>query len=171
MFLTIVLVLSGASGFFGIRGRMIKWLNPDAYDVKLEEPEEKAYFDKDRGVWVFPGDDPDELVKPIAPPPIIPAKKDDDDGGPGGLPPTPAGGGGNKPPEPLDPLAAMMAPPSRSVSALRRPGAAGSTPSRGYPGIPGLPGRSTASPMAAPPQFAVFQPKSAQSSKSEAKAE
>ena len=70
---------------------------------------------------------------------------------------------------PADPLAAMMAPPSRAPSALRRPGGgAGATPGRFPPGMrPPMPpgaatpaGRPPAAP-GAPPSFAVFTPKPA----------
>jgi hypothetical protein len=125
----------------GIRGKMIKWLNPDAHDVEFEESEDKAYYDAKRKVWVFPGDNPDELAKPIGAPPTILAA------GPSTPGPTVA----KK--SPNDPLAAMMAPPKRVMSSSKRPGAPGGNYApQGYPGM--------ASPLAAtPPQFAVFKPK------------
>lgn len=126
---------------------MIKKINPDAHEVTLEESGEKAYYDEKRKIWVFPGDNPDELAKPIGPPPTM-AKA------PADSPATPAAEE-SKSAAPLDPLAAMMAPPKRAPSSFKRPGQVGAgTPSRGYPGMPSPSG-------APPPQFAVFQPKPA----------
>jgi hypothetical protein len=128
---------------------MVKKLNPDATAVTLQESEEKAYYDEKRKVWVFPGDDPDELVKPVGPPPTTPAI--------GKSEPTP-----EPQATPNDPLAAMMAPPTRGrgPSSLKRPGAASGMTPRGYPGMPS-PGMASAAAAGAPPQFAVFQPKPA----------
>jgi hypothetical protein len=134
----------------GFRGKMIKWLNPDAHEVKLEESADKAYYDEKRKVWVFPGDNPDELAKPIGAPPTIPAA------GPSTPGPTVAN---ESKTTPNDPFAALMAPPKRAPSSFKRPGAPGGnyTP-RGHPGISNSAGM--ASPLAAtPPQFAVFKPK------------
>lgn len=103
----------------------------------------EAYYDKELKRWIFPGDDPAEVAKPLAPPPITPVTKEN-----------------NAPvstPKPTsnDPLAAMMAPPSRS-----RP-----TPV-GPPKIPRSHNLSHSSstkasmpPTDAPPQFVIFQPK------------
>ena len=140
---------------------MVKKLNPNSHQVTLAEPEEKAYYDEKRKVWVFPGDNPEELAKPIGPPPITPSDKK----------PEPA----PQPATPNDPLAMMMAPPSRAPSSLRRPGGMGATsapraftPGAPSPGMPrGMP-PGMASPAAggAPPQFAVFKPKPKDESKS-----
>lgn len=133
-----------------LRGKMIKWLNPDAHDVKLEESEDKAYYDEKRKVWVFPGDNPEELAKPIGAPPTIPFAG----------PSTPRPSVTEEAKEMSnDPLAAMMAPPKRAPSSSKRPGASGGnyTP-QGYPGMSNSAGIS--SPLGAtPPQFAVFKPK------------
>jgi len=148
---------SGSSWNLGIRDWMIKKLNPDAHAVNLPDNEEKAHFNKELGVWVFPGEDPAELAKPIAPPPIIPKLGTEQ-------PSTPA------PPQPAsnDPLAQLMAPPPvRGLPSARRPGG---PPPRGMPspvGFSGMPGMPAASPGmnappgggVAPPTFAVFQPK------------
>lgn len=70
----------------------------------------QAYYDEKLKVWVFPGEDPAEVAKPVGPPPTAPAKKPAD-----------------PPPEesekkPKDPLAAMMAPPStRSRIPIKAP--------------------------------------------------
>jgi hypothetical protein len=126
----------------GLRSMMLKRLNPDAIECKLPDNEEKPYYDEKRKVWVFPGDDPDELVKPIAPPPMVPAADSK---------PKPEELQSEKP---KDPLAAMMAPPTRRPAALRRPGASsGMTMSS-----PGMPGMSSSLAGSAPPPFAVFTP-------------
>ncbi|CAJ1954685.1 unnamed protein product [Cylindrotheca closterium] len=141
----------------GFRSMMIKRFNKDAVECSLPDNEEKAYYDEKLKRWVFPGDDLDELAKPMAPPPLMPS------------------GGDSKPaiePEPKpdsnDPLAAMMAPPSRRPAALRRPGATPSMPPGGggmppMPGMPpmmmpGMPSPAAGGGAAAPPQFAVFTP-------------
>jgi hypothetical protein len=142
------IVESGGSWNLGLKNWIEKKLNPDAHTVSLVESAEKAYFDEKRKVWVFPGDDPDELVKSVGPPPKTPMASN----------PEPA----PEPDAPKDPLAAMMAPPARRAPAsLKRPGTAGglSTP-RGYPGMLS-PGMLSPAAAGAPPQFVVFQPKTA----------
>lgn len=140
---------------FGIRTKMTKWLNPDATTADLGEGMQ-AYFDKEKKVWVFPGEDPAEKAKPIAPPPTLAAAESTK------KPP----GGSPKEPVPMDPLAAMMAPPRRTP--MRR---AGSMPvsmpssNSGRSRVPGMPPpvsmNSTNASLSAgaPPQFAVFNPK------------
>lgn len=83
-------------------------MNPDA---AIADPGEKmeAYYDKERKRWIFPGDDPDEVAKPLAPPPIIPAKKETEEKDESMQ--TPSKEVAN------DPLASLMAPPSRTPSA------------------------------------------------------
>jgi hypothetical protein len=101
--------------------------------------------------WIFPGDDPAEVAKPLAPPPSmgqIPTEevKKDDNG-------------------PKDPLASMMAPPvSRGLSSKKRmmgggPPGMSSPPGmmRGGLGPPGM----MASPAVFTPKAAVFTPKTA----------
>ncbi len=134
-------------GGWSFRKKLVKWINPDATEVSLPENEEKPYYDENRKVWVFPGDNPDDLVKPIAPPPTMAATRPSD--------PLPV------PEAPLDPLAAMMAPPPRVPSSIRRPALGGA--SRGYSGtIQGV-----GAPSTAPPQFAVFQPNLSHNAKNE----
>ncbi len=138
-------MLEGGSWTLGIKAKVTKWLNPDA---KIADPGEEmqAYYDEKRKVWVFPGEDPDEKVKPIPPPPTTPLGPD--------------ATATNQPETPRsnDPLAAMMAPPKRTPASLprgvgaRAPSAAASRHPLTSPG--GGP----------PPQFAVFQPKPATSS-------
>lgn len=130
-----------------MRQRLVKWINPDATEVTLPDDSEKPYYDKDKKVWVFPGEDPAEVAKPIAPPPTMAS--------------VPAEPAEPEPMAPLDPLAALMAPPSaRTPASMRR-----STPGSARPPIgalpPGMPPPmgGTATPAAAPPQFAVFKPK------------
>jgi hypothetical protein len=69
-----------------------------------------AYYDDKLKRWVFPGDDLEELAKPLGPPPTAPmatprSVSDDKSSGKS---------------EAIDPLAAMMAPPQRGPSALSR---------------------------------------------------
>eukprot|EP00526_Cylindrotheca_closterium_P004161 CAMPEP_0113637722 /NCGR_PEP_ID=MMETSP0017_2-20120614/19755_1 /TAXON_ID=2856 /ORGANISM="Cylindrotheca closterium" /LENGTH=4255 /DNA_ID=CAMNT_0000548783 /DNA_START=113 /DNA_END=12880 /DNA_ORIENTATION=+ /assembly_acc=CAM_ASM_000147 len=141
----------------GFRSMMIKRFNKDAVECSLPDNEEKAYYDEKLKRWVFPGDDLDELAKPMAPPPMIPGAGD----------PKPAPEPETKP-DANDPLAAMMAPPSRRPAALRRPGGTPSMPpgGGGMPPMPGMPPMMPGMPSpaaagggaAAPPQFAVFTP-------------
>jgi len=149
MWLTWVSILSFEEGGWSLRKRLVKWINPDATEVALPENEEKPYYDEQRKVWVFPGDNPDDLVKPIAPPPtmanLAPMKQ------------------APEPSKPNDPLAAMMAPPPRGPSSSRKPGAGGHP--RAYPGaMPGMaspPGLAPPTGGGPPPQFVVFLPKPA----------
>jgi hypothetical protein len=93
----------------GLKSRVINWLNPDATTADIGESM-KAYYDKERKVWVFPGEDPEEIAKPVGPPPMamstptrdVSSSTQSDDNS-------------------LDPLAAMMAPPKRAPSSLNRP--------------------------------------------------
>ena len=150
------------TGWFG--GWIAKKLNPDAHVGDVGNDME-AYFDKATNSWVFPGEEPDENAgAPPPPPPTGPMG-----GGPGpgpGTGPGPAmGGGGGGDSGPVDPLAAMMAPPpnrratrSRYVDPLAQMGAVGeSAPPAGNAmqmmGAP--PGGGGGG---APPQFTVFKP-------------
>ncbi len=106
----------------------------------------EAYYDKKLGRWIFPGDDPNEVSKPLAPPPVKPAeatvvteeKKEEDT-------------------TKRDPLAALMAPPpsrtttNRAPLALSKQSASRVTPST-------LPNMDPLKPKADPPKFTVFQP-------------
>jgi hypothetical protein len=141
---------------FGMKGRMQKWLNPEATTADLGEGMQ-AYFCPEKKVWVFPGEDPAEVAKPLPPPPTpaeMAAKEE-------------------KKPEPdmaTDPLAAMMAPPKRTPASYGRSRGGPSTgvpatPRSLYPGMPSMPGSvgpgsSTPGPggSSAPPTFMVFQP-------------
>lgn len=138
----------------------------------------QAYYDKKLKRWIFPGDDPAEVAKPLAPPPIAPKKTSE-------APATPLVGAPAAASN--DPLAALMAPPSsrgRIPSSLKkkRPPMAGPPPGggRGFVATdPFLASMSTAgikqkvpdSPMmnkqGRPPiAFATFQPKPASSVRS-----
>jgi len=139
----------------GFRSMMIKRFNKDAVECTLPDNEEKAYYDEKLKRWVFPGDDLDELAKPMAPPPIMP----------GGGDSTPAAEPEPKADVSNDPLAAMMAPPSRRP--VRRPGGTPTMPPVGGamppmagmpPMMPGMPSPVAGGAPAAPPQFAVFTP-------------
>lgn len=118
------------------RSTFTKILNPNATVADTGE-EMQAYYDKERKVWVFPGEDPVEKAAPIAPPPTIPRKTDV---------PKPAEAAQ---PQANDPLSAMMAPPNRRGLPSRGPAQA-PAPSVTAGGPPKMP----------PPQFAVFTPKS-----------
>jgi len=151
---------SSGSGLGGLKSWIIKKFNPDATECHLPENEEQPYYDKERKRWIFPGDDPDEVSKPLAPPPTITPKANEES----------AAIATPKENTPKDPLAAMMAPPSRVPSAMKRSATVSkSTPSQYPPGMmvpPGAggPGGMLSPPAisggaAAPPQFAVFTPK------------
>jgi hypothetical protein len=147
---------------------MTKWLNPDATQADLGEGMQ-AYYDEKRKVWVFPGEDPDEVAKPIGPPPTTPQASASSDASPETTTAATAAAAN-------DPLAALMAVPNRKPASfqqkLKSAGAA-ATPHRLPP--PGIvmmmpPGVNTSpetsgvqtSPVAPtmmmPPQFAVFTP-------------
>ena len=139
-------LLSTERGFFnfGIKSKVTKWLNPDAHEADLGEKME-AYYDNERKVWVFPGENPEEVAKPIGPPPTPQTVQV-------ATPTPPAHTMSN------DPLAAMMAPPPRAPAGLA--GKARNAPATPGHRIPGMivPGSA---PAAAPPTFAVFQPTAA----------
>lgn len=145
----------------GIKDRMTKWLNPDATTADLGEGMQ-AYYDEKRKVWVFPGEDPDEKVKPLTPPPTAAKMKTET------LPPQNVA-------TPIDPLAAMMAPPSRrSASMIRRSSSVMSKTESGTsqlssgPGAPPIGMPPIIMPLGAappslggggpPPRFTVFKP-------------
>ena len=146
---------------------MTKWLNPEATTADLGEGMQ-AYYDEDKKVWVFPGEDPAEKAKPPPPPPTsMPAAEKQEEK--------------PKPDMATDPLAAMMAPPQRTPASFGRsrpgvPGGVPPTPRSLYPGMPppmpglagpGAPGPGSKAAGAAPPQFMVFTPKPGQETKSE----
>ena len=125
----------------------------------------QAYYDEKLKRWIFPGDDPAEVAKPLAPPPTIPRKSAED-----AAPTTPAAPASN------DPLAMLMAPPSsrsrvpsnNKGGAPRPGGASGRKPNTSDPFFASMgnaPGEKKVpdSPMmgkaAAPPKFTTFQPK------------
>jgi hypothetical protein len=139
---------------FGMAQKMTEWLNPEATTADLGEGMQ-AYYDEDKKVWVFPGEDPAEKARPLAPPPT----------------PMDMTSKAEVKPEPdmaTDPLAAMMAPPKRTPALYGRPRGASATPSSLYPGIaPLMPGIGSIGFNASgaiapgggtPPQFMVFKP-------------
>ena len=148
---------------------MTAWLNPEATAADLGEGMQ-AYYDEDKKVWVFPGEDPAELAAPPPPPPTSMA-------------PAPTEQEQPKPPDmATDPLAAMMAPPQRTPALRGRPGGApgggGVTPRSLYPGMmPPMPGSAMGTPgmpmnaAGAPPPFMVFQPAPAAAKAPEEKAD
>mmetsp|Transcript_26662 Transcript_26662/g.32320 ORF Transcript_26662/g.32320 Transcript_26662/m.32320 type:complete len:2975 (+) Transcript_26662:46-8970(+) len=155
----------------GFAAQLRKFLNPNA---KVADTGDKmaAYYDEKLKRWVFPGDDPVEIAKPLPPPPIIPKTED-------GLPPatgTTAALADDKGKDdlsqkgPVDPLAALMAPPpTRAGMGARYPGLikkeqplspAGGPPPMFMGGASTPKGAAAgAGPGSAPPKFTVFQPK------------
>ena len=148
----------------GSSGWLSKLLGRDAESNKAKVADVgedmQAYYDEKLKRWIFPGDDPAEVAKPLAPPPIIPKTTGNDAAG---ATPTQAPA-----PSSDDPLAALMAPPpmSRGRSPKKK---VGNTPLAGRYADPlssignvssnKLP---PASPMMnQPPTFAVFKPKPA----------
>lgn len=101
----------------------------------------QAYYDTDKKVWVFPGEDPAELAAPIGPPPTTPMAAMSS-----AISAAPAAG-------PSDPLAAMMAPPRRDPRT-----SSGMRPSPASMPLMFPPGMMPATPNAVP-KFAVFTPK------------
>lgn len=103
--------------------------------------------------WIFPGDDPAEVAKPLAPPPIMKSS----DKAPSTPAPAPAASN--------DPLAALMAPPSRATSARKglpptMSRYADPLASMGNMSMstPGATMKRDAAHAAPTPKFAVFQP-------------
>ena len=150
----------GSGAFGGMKSWIIKKLNPDAKEIHLPEDEGQAYYDKELKRWIFPGDDPAELAKPMAPPPMAMKKEEE------------------KPKEddkPKDAASMLMAPPpSRGISAKKRLPPMGASspmmpmmmpPGGGPPGMmsPMAPGAGFATPKVATftPKAAVFTPKPA----------
>jgi hypothetical protein len=134
---------------------LAKKLNPDATIATLpDEPEGEVYYDAKLKRWIFPDTDLAEAAKPLAPPPTTPIIKSDS---------TPV-----STPKPVsnDPLAAMMAPPSRSRlttpnSGLRGPPMIPRSHNNMSKNTPPMSSNTAASPAAtAPPQFVIFKPKS-----------
>jgi hypothetical protein len=122
---------------------LTKKLNPEATQADIGG-EMEAYYDEKLKRWIFPGDDPAEVAKPLAPPPTTPMVKDTVDSA--------STSSAN------DPLASLMAPPTRSTQNSHGPPTIGSrTPIAGPPRIPRsthtMPGKVE------PPQFVIFQPK------------
>ena len=160
---------------WSVRGWLAKKLNPDA-TIATEGEAMEAYYDEDLKRWIFPGDDPAEVAKPLAPPPITPMVRDDK---------TPVG---TPTPALDDPLAMMMAPPARSTPKADPLSNLMAPPSRGTPNsalqappriprshtamnasVPSSAQKSPAPAASAPPQFVIFQPKPTDKSEQEKK--
>lgn len=82
----------------------------------------QVYYDEDKKVWVLPVEDPPEITSSLPPPPTALAAI---------APATPV-------PASNDPLATMMAPPTRAPPSLRKPK---------------VPGKETATPVKPPILF------------------
>jgi hypothetical protein len=128
---------------FSLKNRLVKLFNPDATLVGDLGENMKAYYDTDKKVWVFPGEDPAEVSKPIAPPPIAPLPPD----------PTPEA------PVSLDPLAAMMAPPPRRGPARPSQASAGLRPSPASMPMMFPPGMMPTDMAGSAPKVSVFSPR------------
>lgn len=143
-------------GLFGsMKAKIAKKFNPDAHVVNLEADDEKPVYDEKLKRWIFPGDDPAEIAKPLPPPPKIPLNMNS--------PSTET-----KSSAPSDPLGNLMAPPPR-----RAPGGASRITARSrYPDAMAsigavkssgssskMPPKTGSKPPTAPPKFTVFQPK------------
>ena len=150
-----LLLYAGSAGWFSkLLGRGDSESKATVADVGEEM---QAYYDEKLKRWIFPGDDPAEVAKPVAPPPIIPKSSDTTTL----IPVTPTRSNN-------DPLAALMAPPPSRGIPTKRGG--------GPPGVPMTAMASTKStgggggvkntgppisPMNQTPTYAVFQPKPA----------
>jgi len=86
-----------------LASKFTKWMHPDAAEATMGG-EMEAYFDKDLGRWVFPGEDPAEATAAAAPPPPPPSMGPSHSSTPN-LSASPSD----------DPLAALMAVPRRST--------------------------------------------------------
>jgi len=139
---------SSASKMLGeIRSFFTKKLNPNATEADVGESMQ-AYFDKKANRWVFPGEDPVELSKPLAPPPTV-MKSNKSKGEKEEEHNVLENEGKPKKVAPVDPLAALIAPPpatSRRPRNHRKPMRASSAPV----------GNSKSS--SSPPKFAMFTP-------------
>ena len=152
--------ITGSTGWLSKLLR--KKLDPDSKATVADVGEEmQAYYDEKLKRWIFPGDDPAEVAKPLAPPPIIPKTSE--------APSTPAPAAS---PASNDPLAALMAPPPSGVLSKKRGTPTSMSRYGGAPPLssignvtPSTGGKKTpASPMMMkPPTFATFQPKPAAS--------
>lgn len=157
-----ITLIAGSAGWFSkLLGRGDSESKATVADVGEEM---QAYYDEKLKRWIFPGDDPAEVAKPLAPPPIIPTSADSTATI---IPVTPAPMSSNN-----DPLAALMAPPpSRGIpSSMKRGGVPpvsmtvmASTASTGGGGGGGGVEKTgpPISPMIKTPTYAVFQPKPA----------
>ena len=128
--------------------------NPDATVVNLEPDDGKPVYDEKLKRWIFPGDDPAELAKPLPPPPKIPlmmkkqeSKQDDAN-------------------NTLNPLDSLMLPPPRRVNPSKPPTARSRYPDA-MASIGAVSSSNTLSkskpptgikPPTAPPKFTVFKP-------------
>jgi hypothetical protein len=160
----------GSGAFGGMKSWLIKKLNPDAKECHLPDNEEQPYYDKDLKRWIFPGDDPAEVGKPLAPPPMTGTKEDTSSSTNNDTPKEDANA------KPNDALSSLMAPPpSRGLSSSKKrlPGGMSSSsspmmmggmmmPPGGPPGMMsprGFGGAATTS--SSTPKFATFTPKAA----------
>lgn len=141
-------------GGWSLKNFITKRLNPDATTADVGDSMEAYYCPKLKR-WVFPGDNPAELAKPLAPPPITSLKKTDSK--------EPLENAATPSAKMNDPLANLMAPPTRSHSAHRNTLKTPSTKKTYIP--PTTAGTSTTKPKSEQPtsdakpvpQFTIFQ--------------
>jgi hypothetical protein len=147
-----------------LTGWIAKKMNPEAHVADVGG-EMEAYYDKDLKRWVFPGEDPAEAAKPLAPPPIMPAAQAPASSFAGSGPPAGGpGGAAAAPPASSDPLASLMAPPpakkagarSRYADPLADMGRVAAPPASGAPPSGAPPFGGPPPSMGMPP--AVFKP-------------
>mmetsp|Transcript_26865 Transcript_26865/g.35950 ORF Transcript_26865/g.35950 Transcript_26865/m.35950 type:complete len:522 (+) Transcript_26865:1952-3517(+) len=138
-----------SGGRWSMKDWLTKRFNPEAKVADVGDSMQARYDPKLKR-WIFPGDNPEEIAKPLAPPPIM--KKDTI----------------TAKAEPVaakndDPLSSLMAPPP--MRSTPRPRYADPLASMGavHPGrTPTMPSFSVSPPMGSslePPKFTVFQAK------------
>ena len=158
VYFSLLCILQGSTGWFSkLLGRGDSESKATVADVGEEM---QAYYDEKLKRWIFPGDDPTEVAKPLAPPPIIPTSSADTTI----IPTTPAPSSSSS----NDPLAALMAPPpSRGIpSSMKQRTAAmtsTTTSTGGGGGVKKKTGTPSSPMMNTTPTYAVFQPKPASS--------
>jgi hypothetical protein len=162
VYFSLLCILQGSTGWFSkLLGRGDTESKATVADVGEEM---QAYYDEKLKRWIFPGDDPTEVAKPLAPPPIIPTSSADSTATLIPTTPAPSSSGNND-----DPLAALMAPPpSRGIpSSMKQRTAAMTSTTTSTGGGGGVKKKTGTPPISSPminmPTYSVFQPKPASS--------
>lgn len=153
-----------------VRKGLISWLYPEAHDADANLGKSmEAYFDKATGKWVFPGEEDNNNDPAIKPPPIASLSRESSSSAMSQIPSSNSllhGGqssGNLSGSDSYDPLAALMAPPSRGSSfssssnsedplnSLMAP------PSRRIPSVPSMKSQPS---FTAPPNINIWKPPS-----------